>query len=108
MGRLYERGLTFVGKDYLCNTLWDQYLAFEHSHKQWNRLVGVYIKSLRFPTKKLHSYYQRYDSYVLTIISSFNNYILYFEKCLLSDPSASRSLLPAWKKKLNIKIFGWI
>ncbi|CAA6665292.1 unnamed protein product [Spirodela intermedia] len=65
--RLYERGLTFVGKDYLCNNLWDQYLAFEHSHKQWSRLVDVYIRSLTFPTKKLHSYYQSFKKLVISL-----------------------------------------
>uniref|UniRef100_A0A1D1YGQ0 Pre-mRNA-processing factor 39 n=1 Tax=Anthurium amnicola TaxID=1678845 RepID=A0A1D1YGQ0_9ARAE len=62
--RLYERGLAFVGKDYLCSTLWDKCIEFEHSHKQWNHLVLIYIRSLRFPTKKLNSYYQSFKKLV--------------------------------------------
>ena len=58
--RLYERGLYFIGKDYRSSRLWDQWLAFEHSHKQWNLLVGVLVQSLIFPTNQLHFYYQRY------------------------------------------------
>ncbi|XP_078431138.1 pre-mRNA-processing factor 39-2-like isoform X2 [Wolffia australiana] len=56
--RLYKRSLSFIGKDYRASLIWDQWLAFEHSNKHWNHLIDVYIKSLRFPTKRLHHYYQ--------------------------------------------------
>ncbi|MQL81630.1 hypothetical protein Taro_014096 [Colocasia esculenta] len=64
LDRLYERGLASVGKDYNCNILWDKCIAFEHSHKQLHHLVYIYIRSLRFPSKKLHSYYQSFRELV--------------------------------------------
>lgn len=56
--RLFERGLSFVGKDYSCHILWDAYIEFEYSLKHWGNLAQIYIKALRFPSKKLHCYYK--------------------------------------------------
>ncbi|XP_038987503.1 pre-mRNA-processing factor 39-like isoform X1 [Phoenix dactylifera] len=64
--RLYERGLSFVGKDYLCHLLWDKYIEFEYSQKQWSRLAHIYINTLRYPIKKLHSYYESFKKLVAT------------------------------------------
>ncbi|XP_072972909.1 uncharacterized protein [Typha angustifolia] len=58
--RLYARGLSFVGRDYRCHLLWDKYIEFEYSQKQWSQLAHIYISTLRFPTKKLHSYYESF------------------------------------------------
>uniref|UniRef100_A0A2P2L181 Pre-mRNA-processing protein prp39 n=1 Tax=Rhizophora mucronata TaxID=61149 RepID=A0A2P2L181_RHIMU len=58
--RLFKRGLSFVGNDYLCHALWDKYIAFEFSKQHWGSLAHIYIQTLRFPTKKLHHYYDRY------------------------------------------------
>ncbi|XP_078175344.1 pre-mRNA-processing factor 39-2-like isoform X2 [Carex rostrata] len=58
--RLFERALSFVGKDYLCYKIWDKYIEFEYSHKQWHRLANIYILILKFPTKKLHAYYESF------------------------------------------------
>lgn len=60
--RLFKRALSFVGKDYLCHTLWDKYLEFEFSQQRWSSLAHVYIQTLRFPSKRLHNYYDRYIS----------------------------------------------
>lgn len=60
--RLFQRGMSFVGKDYSCHTLWDKYIEFEYSQQQWSLLAQIYIQALRFPTKKLHRYYERYIS----------------------------------------------
>ncbi|XP_020094599.1 pre-mRNA-processing factor 39-like [Ananas comosus] len=62
--RLFERGLHFVGKNYLCHLLWDKYIEFEYSQKQWSYLANIYINTLRFPTKKLHSYHERFKKLV--------------------------------------------
>lgn len=58
--RLFKRGLSFVGRDYLCHTLWDKYIEFELSQRQWSSLAHIYIEALRFPTKMLHHYFHRY------------------------------------------------
>ncbi|XP_057950326.1 pre-mRNA-processing factor 39-2 [Malania oleifera] len=62
--RLFKRGLSFVGKDYLCHTLWDKYIEFELCEQQWSFLAKIYIQTLRFPTKKLHSYYDSFKKLV--------------------------------------------
>ncbi|KAJ8761333.1 hypothetical protein K2173_001389 [Erythroxylum novogranatense] len=58
--RLFKRGLSFVGKDYLCHALWDKYIAFEFSKQNWSALAHIYIQTLRFPTKKLNHYYDSF------------------------------------------------
>ncbi|XP_020577520.1 pre-mRNA-processing factor 39-like isoform X1 [Phalaenopsis equestris] len=58
--RLFERGLSYVDKDYLCHLLWDKYIKFEYCQKQWDRLAHIYINTLRFPTRRLQSYYESF------------------------------------------------
>ena len=69
-GGLFERALSLVEKDYLCYRLWDKYIEFETSQKQLIQLASIYINTLKFPTKKLHMYYERYvlASYDVTLI----------------------------------------
>ncbi|KAL9236884.1 hypothetical protein vseg_011500 [Gypsophila vaccaria] len=62
--RLFKRGLSFVGKDYLCNLLWDKYIEFEYSQQHWDSLANIYIQTLKFPTKKLHNYYENFKKLV--------------------------------------------
>ncbi|KAH7651155.1 pre-mRNA-processing factor 39 protein [Dioscorea alata] len=58
--RLFKRALSFVGKDYLCDHLWDKYIEFEYSQKQWTHLAPIYINILRFPTRNLKNYYESF------------------------------------------------
>ncbi|KAF5190160.1 Pre-mrna-processing factor [Thalictrum thalictroides] len=62
--RLFERGISFIGKDYLCNLLWDKYIEFEYSQKKWSSLAYIYIRTLKYPTKNLHSYYDSFKKLV--------------------------------------------
>ncbi|XP_043808438.1 uncharacterized protein LOC110604770 isoform X4 [Manihot esculenta] len=62
--RLFRRAMSFVGKDYLCHTLWDKYIEFAFSLKHWSSLADIYIQALRFPTKKLHRYYNSFEKLV--------------------------------------------
>ncbi|KAF0898892.1 hypothetical protein E2562_012602 [Oryza meyeriana var. granulata] len=62
--RLFERALSLVGKDYLCYHLWDKYIEFENSQKQLIQLATIYIGALKFPTKKLHRYYESFRKLV--------------------------------------------
>lgn len=64
--RLFKRAMSFVGKDYLCHTLWDKYLEFEFSQQQWSSLANLYIQTLRFPSKKLHHYYESFRKLAAT------------------------------------------
>lgn len=58
--RLFKRALSFVGNDYLCHTLWDKYIEFEISQQHWSSLAQIYVQTLRFPSKKLHHYYDSF------------------------------------------------
>ncbi|XP_050231299.1 pre-mRNA-processing factor 39-2 isoform X2 [Mercurialis annua] len=62
--RLFKRALSFVGKNYLCHSLWDKYIEFEFSLKDWSSLAHIYIQTLRFPTTKLHHYYDSFKKLV--------------------------------------------
>ncbi|KAE8656165.1 hypothetical protein F3Y22_tig00117005pilonHSYRG00023 [Hibiscus syriacus] len=63
---LFKRAMSFVGKDYLCHTLWDKYVEFEFSRQQWSSLANVCIQTLRFPSKKLHRYYESFEMLAAT------------------------------------------
>ncbi|KAG0464216.1 hypothetical protein HPP92_020285 [Vanilla planifolia] len=65
--RLFQRGLSYVDKDYLCHLLWDKYIEFEYSHKQWNQLAHILINTLRFPTRSLHNYYESFKKLVFLL-----------------------------------------
>lgn len=62
--RLFRRGLSFVGKDYLCHSVWDKYIEFELSQQQWSYLTQIYVQTLRFSTKKLQHYYDSFKKLV--------------------------------------------
>ncbi|KAI3800696.1 hypothetical protein L1987_28790 [Smallanthus sonchifolius] len=61
--RIFERGLSFVGKDFLCHRLWDLYIRFELSQQQWSSLAHILIRALKFPTKSLHKYYDSFKEF---------------------------------------------
>ncbi|KAI7730343.1 hypothetical protein M8C21_025100, partial [Ambrosia artemisiifolia] len=61
--RIFERGLSFVGKDFLCYRLWDLYIRFELSQQQWSFLARILIRALKFPTKSLHKYYDNFKEF---------------------------------------------
>ncbi|XVE51547.1 hypothetical protein DITRI_Ditri02bG0050700 [Diplodiscus trichospermus] len=65
--RLFKRAMSFVGKDYLCYSLWDKYIEFEFSQQQWSSLANVCIQTLRFPSKKLHLYYESFQKLAATL-----------------------------------------
>ncbi|VVB08152.1 unnamed protein product [Arabis nemorensis] len=60
VSRLFERGLSFVGKDYSCCILWDKYIEFILAQQQWSSLAHVYLRTLRYPSKKLDFYYKNF------------------------------------------------
>ncbi|XP_023758120.1 pre-mRNA-processing factor 39-2 isoform X2 [Lactuca sativa] len=61
--RIFERGLSFVGKDFLSQKLWDVYIRFELSQQQWTFLAHILIRALKFPTKSLHKYYDNFKEF---------------------------------------------
>eukprot|EP00897_Mesotaenium_endlicherianum_P007624 jgi/Mesen1/6890/ME000353S05909 len=51
--RLLERGLTYVGSDYLAHLLWDKYLDFELKKEQWTNVAQLYSRILQIPLQQL-------------------------------------------------------
>ncbi|XP_031397163.1 uncharacterized protein LOC116208073 isoform X2 [Punica granatum] len=62
--RLFKRAISFVGKDYSCHSLWDLHIEFEFSQQHWSSLAHIFIQTLRFPTKRLHHYYESFQKLV--------------------------------------------
>ncbi|KAK4421109.1 Pre-processing factor 39 [Sesamum alatum] len=65
--RLFGRAVSFVGKDYFCHILWDKYMKYEFSQEGWSFLAQSYIQALRFPTRKLHFYYNNFKQFVANL-----------------------------------------
>lgn len=62
--RQFKRGLTHVGRDYLCYSLWDKYIEYEFSQQNWSALAYIYIQILTYPKKMLGDYYNRFTQLV--------------------------------------------
>eukprot|EP01018_Ginkgo_biloba_P031200 Gb_23802 [translate_table: standard] len=58
--RLFERGLSYVGTDYLSYPLWDKYIEFEYSQQEWSRLAQIYTRILQIPIQQLDRYYNSF------------------------------------------------
>ncbi|XP_020248702.1 pre-mRNA-processing factor 39 isoform X2 [Asparagus officinalis] len=56
-GRLFERGLAFVGSDYLSYPLWDEYIRYEEAHQAWVHLAMIYTRILENPIQQLDRYF---------------------------------------------------
>lgn len=54
--RLFERGLAYVGTDYLSYPLWDKYIEYEYSLQQWCHLAVIYTRILENPNQQLDRY----------------------------------------------------
>ncbi|KAA3459283.1 pre-mRNA-processing factor 39-like [Gossypium australe] len=57
--RLFERGLAYVGTDYLSFPLWDKYIEYEYMHQEWSRLAVIYTRILENPNHQLDRYFNR-------------------------------------------------
>ncbi|XP_074575508.1 pre-mRNA-processing factor 39-1-like isoform X3 [Curcuma longa] len=55
--RLFERGLAYVGTDYLSYQLWDEYIRYEESHQAWSNLAMIYTRILENPIQQLDRYF---------------------------------------------------
>lgn len=57
--RLFERGLAYVGTDYLSFALWDKYIEYEYMQQEWGRLAMIYTRILEYPNQQLDRYFNR-------------------------------------------------
>lgn len=55
--RLFERGLAYVGTDYLSYPLWDEYIRYEESQQAWSNLAMIYTRILEHPIQQLDRYF---------------------------------------------------
>ncbi|KAI4349344.1 hypothetical protein L6164_009942 [Bauhinia variegata] len=55
--RLFERGLAYVGTDYLSFPLWDKYIEYEYMQQDWGRLAMIYTRILEHPNQQLDRYF---------------------------------------------------
>ncbi|GMJ09042.1 hypothetical protein like AT1G04080 [Hibiscus trionum] len=58
--RLFERGLAYVGTDYLSFPLWDKYIEYEYMHQEWSRLAAIYTRILENPNQQLDRYFNSF------------------------------------------------
>ncbi|GLJ52711.1 hypothetical protein SUGI_1122340 [Cryptomeria japonica] len=58
--RLFERGLSYVGTDYLSYPLWDKYIEYEYSQQEWSRLAQIYTRILQIPIQQLDRYFSSF------------------------------------------------
>ncbi|KAI3943911.1 hypothetical protein MKW92_025834 [Papaver armeniacum] len=58
--RLFERGLAYVGTDYLSYPLWDKFIENEYSQQEYGdygRIAMIYTKVLENPNQQLDRYF---------------------------------------------------
>ncbi|XP_004493823.1 pre-mRNA-processing factor 39-1 isoform X1 [Cicer arietinum] len=58
--RLFERGLAYVGTDYLSFPLWDKYIEYEYIQQDWARLALIYTRILENPNQQLDRYFSSF------------------------------------------------
>ncbi|KAG5586973.1 hypothetical protein H5410_047407 [Solanum commersonii] len=63
-GRLFERGLVYVGTDYLSFPLWDKYLEYEYTQQAWSNVAAIYTQILQNPNQQLDRYFEGFKELV--------------------------------------------
>ncbi|XP_015901156.2 pre-mRNA-processing factor 39-1 isoform X3 [Ziziphus jujuba] len=58
--RFFERGLAYVGTDYLSSSLWDKYIEYEYMQQEWGRLALIYTRILENPNQQLDRYFNSF------------------------------------------------
>jgi len=58
--RLFDRGLAYVGSDYLSAPLWDKYIEYEYMQQEWSRLAMIYTRILENPIQQLDRYFNSF------------------------------------------------
>ena len=61
--RLFERGLAYVGTDWLSHPLWDMYIAFEKEHGTPANVVDLYTRVIQVPLRELKKYWVEFKNY---------------------------------------------
>lgn len=62
MSRLFERGSTSVGLDFLAHPFWDKYLEFEERVENRDAIFGILARIIHVPMHQYARYFERYRS----------------------------------------------
>jgi pre-mRNA-processing factor 39 len=63
---LFTRATASSGQVYSSNLLWDKFLDFEKSQKNFEGMEKIFGLLLSFPTNKLYEYYSRFKNFIDT------------------------------------------
>ncbi|KAK3148075.1 hypothetical protein QOZ80_3BG0290280 [Eleusine coracana subsp. coracana] len=64
--RQFEKGLKYVGTDYHSNILWDEYINFEKSQKNWSNVAKIYGRILKHPKQNFDYYFKCFKDLIQT------------------------------------------
>lgn len=59
-GRLFERGASSVGLDFLAHPFWDKYLEFEERLEAWDRIFVILSRVIHIPMHQYARYFEKY------------------------------------------------
>lgn len=60
--RLFERGATFVGLDFLAHPFWDKYIEYEERQEAQDKIYAIHARIIRIPMHQYARYYERFRS----------------------------------------------
>lgn len=58
--RLFERGATFAGLDFLAHPFWDKYIEYEERQEAQDRIFAIHARIIRIPLHQYARYYERF------------------------------------------------
>lgn len=58
--RLFERGSSFVGLDFLAHPFWDKYIEYEERQDAQDRVFAIHARIIRIPMHQYARYYERF------------------------------------------------
>lgn len=63
---LFSRATQASGQVYTSNLLWDKFLDFEKTQKNFESMEKIFSQLLSFPTNKVYEYYTRFKNFIDT------------------------------------------
>jgi pre-mRNA-processing factor 39 len=58
--RLFERGATFVGLDFLAHPFWDKYMEYEERQEAHDRIFAILTRIIHIPMHQYARYFERF------------------------------------------------
>src|ERR1700740_1073186 len=60
LSRLFERGASSVGLDFLAHPFWDKYVEFEERLEAFEKIFGILGRVIHIPMHQYARYFERY------------------------------------------------